>query len=126
VVALKPIRRLKHPVTLAAIKADKAFAEWELVRIGRLSVMPVSDVEWDTEDGHYRVLLHGEWVNVPNSSVVTEPNRYGPADWFPEDHPAMPDIVAHGKETTTPVVFACGRTASGEWSSTPVCGTWRP
>jgi hypothetical protein len=22
--------------------------------------------------------LHGEWINVPNSSVVTEPNRYGP------------------------------------------------
>jgi cytochrome c553 len=35
-------------------------------------------------------------------------NRHAPADWFPEDHPAMPDIVAHGKETTTPVVFACG------------------
>ena len=32
----------------------------------------VSDVDWDTEEGHYRVLLHGEWVNVPNSSVVTE------------------------------------------------------
>ena len=24
-------------------------------------------------------------------------NRYGPADWFPEDHPAMPEIVAKGK-----------------------------
>ena len=24
--------------------------------------------------------------------------RYAPADWFPGDHPAMPDIVAHGKE----------------------------
>jgi hypothetical protein len=38
-----------------------------------------SDIEWDTEDGHYRVRLHGEWVNVPNSSVVTEANRYVPA-----------------------------------------------
>jgi cytochrome c553 len=35
-------------------------------------------------------------------------NRYGPADWFPEDHPAMPDIVAHGKESAQPQVFACG------------------
>jgi hypothetical protein len=26
--------------------------------------LSISDVEWDTEDGHYRVLLHGEWVNV--------------------------------------------------------------
>ena len=45
--------------------------------------LSVSDVEWDTEDGHYRVLLHGEWINVPNSSVVTEPNRYGPAVVWP-------------------------------------------
>ena len=28
--------------------------------------------------------------------------RYGPADWFPTDHPPMPDIVAHGKEATAP------------------------
>lgn len=26
---------------------------------------------------------------------------YGPADWFPEDHPAMPDIVAHGRQRDT-------------------------
>jgi cytochrome c553 len=25
--------------------------------------------------------------------------RYAPADWFPGDHPPMPDIVAHGKES---------------------------
>jgi cytochrome c553 len=29
---------------------------------------------------------------------ITSP--YNPADWFPGDHPPMPDIVAHGKETT--------------------------
>jgi len=34
-------------------------------------------------------------------------NRFGPADWFPEDHPPMPDIVAHGKEKAQPQVFAC-------------------
>lgn len=33
-------------------------------------------------------------------------NRYAPADWFPGDHPPMPDIVAHGKESAE--VFACG------------------
>jgi cytochrome c553 len=32
--------------------------------------------------------------------------RYNPADWFPGDHPAMPDIVAHGKEANG--VRACG------------------
>src|SRR5262245_59947319 len=30
---------------------------------------------------------------------------FAPADWFPSDHPAMPDIVAHGKR---PDVRACG------------------
>jgi len=39
-------RRLPRPVTLAEIKADRAFATFPLVRISRLSVMPVTDVEW--------------------------------------------------------------------------------
>ena len=34
-------------------------------------------------DGHYRVLLHDGWINVPNSSVLIEPNRYGPAVVWP-------------------------------------------
>ena len=38
--------------------------------------LSISDVDWDTKDGHYRVLLHGEWINVPNSAVVPGPNRY--------------------------------------------------
>ena len=32
-------------------------------------------------------------------------DRFGPADWYPGDHPSMPDVVAHGKK---PEVFACG------------------
>ena len=46
VVDIKPVRRLARPVTLAEIKAEKTFAEWELVRISRLSVMPVSPAHW--------------------------------------------------------------------------------
>jgi predicted RNA-binding protein with PUA-like domain len=46
VVTVKPVRKLKTPVTLAAIKADKAFAAWELVRMSRLSVMPVPEDLW--------------------------------------------------------------------------------
>lgn len=46
VVDLKPKRKLKAPVTLATIKADKAFEGWELLRIGRLSVMPVPEKIW--------------------------------------------------------------------------------
>lgn len=45
-VDVEPVRKLKSPVTLAAIKADKAFASFPLVRMSRLSVMPVTDAEW--------------------------------------------------------------------------------
>ena len=47
-VDLAPIRRLKSPVSLERIKADKRLAEMALVRIGRLSVQPVADKEWKT------------------------------------------------------------------------------
>ena len=45
-VEVKPVRRWGKPVSLAQIKADKYFANWELVRMPRLSVMPVSDDQW--------------------------------------------------------------------------------
>ena len=38
--------KLPRPVTLAEIKADRAFATFPLVRMSRLSVMPVTDAEW--------------------------------------------------------------------------------
>jgi predicted RNA-binding protein with PUA-like domain len=41
-----PVKRLPRPVTLAEIKARPEFATFPLVRISRLSVMPVSDREW--------------------------------------------------------------------------------
>jgi predicted RNA-binding protein with PUA-like domain len=46
VVDVRPAGRLKRPVTLAQIKGDPAFADWELVRISRLSVMPVPEKLW--------------------------------------------------------------------------------
>lgn len=45
-VDVAPVEKLKTPVTLAAIKADPALAEMELVRQSRLSVAPVRDAEW--------------------------------------------------------------------------------
>jgi predicted RNA-binding protein with PUA-like domain len=47
VVDIAPVRKWKHPVTLAAIKSKAALREFPLVRISRLSVMPVSDREWN-------------------------------------------------------------------------------
>jgi predicted RNA-binding protein with PUA-like domain len=46
VVDVAPVQKLARPVTLAEIKADKAFKDFPLVRISRLSVMPVTDAEW--------------------------------------------------------------------------------
>ncbi|HEU5171493.1 MAG TPA: EVE domain-containing protein [Gemmatimonadales bacterium] len=46
VVDLEAERALHTPVTLAAIKADPAFAEFPLVRQARLSVVPVSEDRW--------------------------------------------------------------------------------
>lgn len=43
---LKPKGKLGNPVTLAAVKAAKEFAQFELVRMSRLSVMPVPPSVW--------------------------------------------------------------------------------
>ena len=45
-VDLKPVKKLKNPVTLAQIKAEKKLTNMALVRLGRLSVQPVTDEEW--------------------------------------------------------------------------------
>jgi predicted RNA-binding protein with PUA-like domain len=46
VVDVGPVKKLARPVTLATIKADPAFKDFALVRISRLSVMPVTDAQW--------------------------------------------------------------------------------
>lgn len=43
-----PYKKLKKPVGLAEIKAKKELADMALVRLGRLSVQPVTDKEWET------------------------------------------------------------------------------
>jgi len=47
VVDVKFMRLLKTPVTLDTIKKQKKFKNWELLRISRLSVMPVPKIIWD-------------------------------------------------------------------------------
>jgi predicted RNA-binding protein with PUA-like domain/imidazolonepropionase-like amidohydrolase len=46
VVDIAPVKKLSRPVTLAEIKSKVSFRDFPLVRISRLSVMPVSDREW--------------------------------------------------------------------------------
>ena len=50
-VDVEPVKKLPSPVTLASIKAEKAFASFPLVRMARLSVMPVSEAEWKRIEG---------------------------------------------------------------------------
>src|SRR6266702_1382408 len=37
----------------------------------------VSDVDWESKDGHYRVRLENKWIDVPDDALITEPNRAG-------------------------------------------------
>jgi predicted RNA-binding protein with PUA-like domain len=46
-VDMRAVRPLPKPVTLADIKADPTFADLALVRLSRLSVVPVSKAHWD-------------------------------------------------------------------------------
>jgi len=46
VVDVKPVKKLKNPVSLATIKADPRLQNMALVRLGRLSVQPVTEEEW--------------------------------------------------------------------------------
>jgi len=47
VVEFKPVRKLKKPVSLAAMKSDPRLSNMDLIRLGRLSVGAVKDEEWD-------------------------------------------------------------------------------
>lgn len=46
-VLVAPVRKLSNPVALSSIKSDPRFAQFPLVRISRLSVMPVEVEIWD-------------------------------------------------------------------------------
>jgi predicted RNA-binding protein with PUA-like domain len=45
-VDVAPVKKLPRPVALAEVKARAAFRDFPLVRISRLSIMPVSEKEW--------------------------------------------------------------------------------
>ena len=37
----------------------------------------IDDADWDYSNGHYRVRIDGEWIDVPSEAVVNGPNRAG-------------------------------------------------
>jgi predicted RNA-binding protein with PUA-like domain len=46
VVDIEAVKPLPRPVTLAEVKANKKLADFDLVRLGRLSIMKVSGEQW--------------------------------------------------------------------------------
>ena len=51
VVDIEAVKPLPRPVTLAEVKANKKLANFDLVRLSRLSIMKVSDEQWDAMEG---------------------------------------------------------------------------
>jgi predicted RNA-binding protein with PUA-like domain len=51
VVDIEAVKPLPRPVTLAEVKANKKLANFDLVRLSRLSIMKVSDEQWETMEG---------------------------------------------------------------------------
>ncbi|MGY3614471.1 hypothetical protein [Bradyrhizobium sp. USDA 10063] len=50
----------------------------------------VDDADWESKDGHYRVRIDGEWVDVPKEAVVDGPNLAGRAmvwPYYQDGHP---------------------------------------
>lgn len=39
--------------------------------------LAVSDPDWESKDGHFRVRVENEWIDVPDDAVITEPNLAG-------------------------------------------------
>jgi hypothetical protein len=37
----------------------------------------VLDPDWESRDGHFRVRVENEWIDVPDDAVITEPNLVG-------------------------------------------------
>jgi hypothetical protein len=37
----------------------------------------LADVDWESRDGHYRVRIEGQWIDVPDDAVLNQPNKDG-------------------------------------------------
>jgi cytochrome c553 len=105
-----------------------AYGYWDKATVGDYThkctaVRPFDCARGGTppDDGRKRTLPGGtgEWT-------VTEiANDYGPVDWYPSDHPKMPDIVARGRQKDG--IRACGLchypNGQGKPENAPVAGT---
>jgi cytochrome c553 len=57
-----------------------------------------------SQDNQTPLRVEGSKLSFTPAQIVS---FFDPADWFPEEHPPMPDIVAHGRRTADPAIWAC-------------------
>ncbi len=75
------------------------------VRLNTMAKMPPVVIPPAPElDDTKKLSLPGTTAQFTAAQIF---NRYAPADWFPGDHPEMPEIVAKGREAATRPIWAC-------------------
>lgn len=52
----------------------------------------VDDPDWESRDGHYRVRIDGDWIDVPDSAVIDGPNKAGPTLVWPYYQDGRPAV----------------------------------
>ena len=60
----------------------------------------ISDVDWESNGGHYQVRLENNWIDVPDEALITEPGRWenhglAIAIW-PSNHHSVLHAGQHG------------------------------
>jgi predicted RNA-binding protein with PUA-like domain len=70
VIEVQAVRKLPFPLSLTRLETDSTLAEWELVRLPRLSILPVSEAPWQRVE---------EWSGEPREQRVPTwaPDRAG-------------------------------------------------
>lgn len=91
------------PMHTPAHAADDGPPLWAWAFVSRdQAVVPVNP--FAGADPMARHTLPGSKFSFTRAEVWS---AYGPADWFPDEHPPMPAIVAHGRRSATPPMSAC-------------------
>lgn len=67
----------------------------------------LKDSDWESRDGHYRVFISDKWWDVPDSAIVTGPNKFGRTMVWPIYYYGYPEDDRTGKRTIDRIVIRC-------------------
>jgi len=82
-----------HPVRLACHEWFEQLASKKGRCCSDADGRALSDIDWESHDGHYRAHIDGDWVDVPEDAVVTEPNRAGRTMVWPTWLDGHPQVI---------------------------------